>query len=81
MEILPCYTSTNTERIQRQDALENIFSNLGYLKYRVAKSPTIATLQLVTTIGVHGNIEDCEYVIIPQELQDNIEQKFDVKHK
>lgn len=70
MEILPCYTEENTRRIIRQEKLESILLELNYKVLRIIKSGLdhIEKLHPVASIGIHGDMELCEYVLCPEEL-------------
>jgi FkbM family methyltransferase len=69
LEILPVHSSKNTMRKERQDKIEQIFSALSYRMFRVIKTGTneLDELQEVNTIGIHSNLEQCDYVAIPKK--------------
>jgi len=74
MEILPCYTDKNTERINRQQQLETILKEANYCIHRVIKSEdgrSVKQLTALDTIGIHGNLEWCEYLLLPREISTN----------
>lgn len=69
VEILPVYTQENDFRMKRQKELEDIFSELNYTLYRVRKSGDVFSgLIRIDTIGIHSDINQCDYVIAPEEL-------------
>jgi FkbM family methyltransferase len=70
MEILPCYDSSNAFRINRQTKIEEIFKELDYDILRVIKkdSRTMDRIQRIDSIGIHGILEWCEYVMMPKEI-------------
>ncbi len=63
-EILPVYTIDNTFRVERQ---ENILRLLKELDYSIFRIDLNAKLTPLTTIGVHSNLKDCNYVFAPVE--------------
>ena len=69
MEILPVYKPENTQRLERQTAIERIFRELGYQIFRVGKTPTdgFAGLRRLEEIGVHGEIAWSDYLVVPAE--------------
>lgn len=71
IEILPCYNSDNTQRIDRQDALQSLMKELGYTLTRIKKtsSQRLEGLEPIDRIGIHGSIELCDYVFVPQGRQ------------
>lgn len=67
IEILPVYTSENTFRLNRQEKIESLLSELDYLIYRVNKKNEIfESLQQIDSIGIHDNLDECEYVFMPK---------------
>jgi len=67
IEILPVYTSENTFRLDRQEKIESLLSELDYLIYRVNKKNEIfESLQHIDSIGIHDNLDECEYVFMPK---------------
>jgi FkbM family methyltransferase len=70
IEILPCYNKENTVRINRQAQLEQLLARLRYRIFRVIKKDnhTIQELLALDTIGIHGDLEMCEYVMAPEEF-------------
>jgi hypothetical protein len=75
MEILPCYTSGNTQRIDRQQKIEAILQGLGYQIIRILKKEderNIDQLKVLDTIGIHDNLQWCEYLLVPKELTSKV---------
>lgn len=70
VEILPVYSNENQVRKRRQDRIEQILSNLDYKLSRVKKDSNhqYAGLQEITTIGIHCDLDQCNYVALPEEL-------------
>jgi FkbM family methyltransferase len=78
MEILPCHSDAEMNRIERQQKMEAIFIENKYKLYRVIKGTTTVQLQYIPKIEIHSNIELCEYMIVPNELEETITTKFKV---
>lgn len=69
MEILPCYDEGRTDRVARQARMEARFADLDYRILRVLHEGRHEAFELVPldTIGIHGDMALCEYVICPAE--------------
>lgn len=68
IEILPAYRVDYSDRLDRQTEIETLLARQGYTLLRVKKDDTGQTqthLQQIGTIGVHGNIGDCDYLVVP----------------
>lgn len=74
MEILPCYTTDNEHRIKRQQSIEAILSGLSYKIFRIVKRNLreFQQFESIESIGIHDNLDMCEYVMVPEELADKI---------
>ena len=70
IEILPCYNTQNVRRIQRQQTIETLLHSINYKIARIIKKDanSIDSYQPLAEIGIHGKIELCDYVLIPEEL-------------
>ena len=68
IEVLPVYRPDNEFRLRRQRELEAMFASLGYRPARVVKKDGVGLTKL-DEIGVHGDLEHCEYVFYPSELE------------
>jgi hypothetical protein len=69
LEILPVYSNKNTIRKERQEELEQIFNSLNYLLFRVNKiENTFIGLKKIENIGINSDLNQCDYVVIPNEL-------------
>ena len=68
MEILPVYSELeNPERLQRQSSLEDILHELRYSIFRIIKNnDELVELRKISHIGIHSNINNCEYVFVPE---------------
>ena len=71
LEVLPVYSNEKKMRKERQEELEQIFSELNYLFFRVDKSANNAYIGLkkISEIGIHSDLTQCDYVVIPNELE------------
>lgn len=70
MEVLPAYRADNRVRIERQQALAALLGELDYRLHRVRKSPAgdYLGLDAVADFGVHGDLQLCDYLILPAGL-------------
>ena len=69
LEVLPVYSSSNTMRQERQEALEQLFKQLNYVFFRVVKTAADAFVELkaIDAIGIHADLTQCDYVVVPKE--------------
>ena len=74
MEILPCYTTDNEQRLKRQQSIEGLLNELSYRIFRIIKSDGshFVKFESIENIGIHGDMEMCEYVMAPKEIEDKI---------
>lgn len=71
LEILPVYTDDNTFRLERQNKILAILSNLNYSIFRVIKNKDLFTgFEEVQDIGIHSDLDACDYVIVPNNKLD-----------
>ena len=75
LEVLPVYSNENTMRKERQEELERIFDELNYLFLRVDKTNKNAFIGLrkIKNIGIHSDLNQCDYVVIPNEFAPKIQ--------
>ncbi|HNK91212.1 MAG TPA: FkbM family methyltransferase [Chitinophagales bacterium] len=66
IEILPVYKEENIERLHRQMSIEALCSKLDYSILRVIKTENggFERLQEINTIGIHSNMDWCEYLLV-----------------
>lgn len=80
MEILPCYTSENTERIDRQNKIETLLNDEGYVCYRVLKKKNtpenLIGVENIESIGIHDDITQSDYLWIPNEIHSSVLASF-----
>ncbi len=60
----------NTARVDRQQQMEALIKKTGYRLLRIIKSEddsTVKQLLELDTIGIHGNGDWCEYLLLPNE--------------
>jgi FkbM family methyltransferase len=69
VEILPCYDSSNADRLRGQDRIEQQMREADYRILRIMKSREGQLLRLepIETIGIHGDLTLCDYVLCPSE--------------
>jgi FkbM family methyltransferase len=66
IEILPAYSLENTFRVNRQNEIEKLLFDSGYSIFRVVKNLEILVdLMEINEIGIHSDLNQCEYVMIP----------------
>lgn len=75
VEVLPVYSADNAQRLCRQKVLEQIVATLGYAIFRVFKTAAggFAGAQRIGIIGVHGDLQACDYLLAPKEALARIE--------
>lgn len=73
IEVLPVYKAENEDRLRRQEALEKLLSDWGYVLLRVRKDGRrFAGLDEVGPIGIHGDLGQCDYVAVPRETRNDV---------
>lgn len=70
VEILPSYKSDSI-RLVRQQAIEQIINDVGYHSYRICKdkSDYFSHFEEVESIGVHDRMDWCDYLFSPTALK------------
>jgi FkbM family methyltransferase len=69
LEVLPVYSDENLIRKERQEELEQIFRELNFLLFRVIKAGNkFMKLKKIENIGIHSDLNQCDYVVVPSEL-------------
>jgi hypothetical protein len=78
LEILPVYNNENVKRRERQDRTESLLVSHAYSLARICKTNTgrLAGLKPIETIGIHGDLTQCDYLAYPAEVGDTILSKF-----
>lgn len=75
IEVLPVYSEDNTFRLERQKKIENILSDCNYKIYRInKKGDMFEKITSLETIGIHSDLQMCEYVFTPEEFAKDVEQ-------
>jgi hypothetical protein len=74
IEVLPAYHAQNTVRIARQKSVEALVSRCGYTILRVMtdKRGHLEHLLLVEEFGIHGDLNQCDYVLTPAAWMSSI---------
>ena len=78
IEILPVYTKDNAFRLKRQQEIEDLLASWNYKISRINKKEEVS-LSKVSEIGVHGDLDICDYVLYPADLEPGIRSLFDAK--
>ena len=67
MEILPVYNDMHTNRLERQNQIQKVLKDTSYTIYRVnKKNDKLLGFQEIEDIGIHSDLNSCEYVMVPQ---------------
>ena len=72
-EVLPVYDAADSRgafRLQRQDEMEALLADLDY---RILRLERDGSLVVQDTIGVHANLEHCDYLFLPAERLAEVE--------
>jgi len=75
IEILPVYDADNTYRLKRQQQIEDLLLKWNYGIFRIGKNIPV-TVKKIEAIGIHGRIEDCDYILCPLSKIDQITSYF-----
>lgn len=68
MEVLPVYSAENGDRLRRQEEMEGLLRQWDYALLRVKKNgKKFGGLEEVAQIGIHGDLNRCDYVCVPRE--------------
>jgi len=78
LEILPVYKPDNHFRLSRQHEIEKLLNSWNYQMSRVNKKGEIR-LTKISEIGVHGDLDNCDYVLYPIELEPGLRSILDAK--
>lgn len=77
LEILPAYNEQNSFRIERQNKIQEILFDLNYSIFRVIKKKDLLiNLEEVKEIGIHSDLDLCDYVIVPKIKVEKFEANF-----
>lgn len=72
IEILPVYTKENVKRLERQNQIADLLKKWNYRINRVIKkNDVLVDVAEIEEIGIHGDLNECEYVLVPAEKQGN----------
>lgn len=74
IEVLPVYDLSNGDRFTRQKAIESLLSELDYKIIRILKrgDSEVEKYKLLSEIGVHANMDYCDYIFCPGEFLDKL---------
>ena len=77
-EVLPVYSPENTQRLNRQKQLENCLGGMDYYIFRVKKeNDTFHSLEPLEQIGIHSDLDLCDYVFVPSNKWEKFQTLFD----
>lgn len=74
-EILPVYDKKNIFRLDRQKELIHIMKKLNYCIFRILKDDELVPLE---QIGIHSNLDLCNYLFIPSDFLSEISKKLNI---
>lgn len=70
LEILPVYDPSNTDRLVRQQRIEELFRALDYTLCRVeAQGRAVDLVPMNGPIGIHGDVERTNYLAVHRSLE------------
>lgn len=74
IEILPVYDTTNIDRLHRQEKIEEFLKVNHYSLFRIEKNSSncFSNISFIDAIGIHSDINLCDYIAAPQELSDKL---------
>ncbi len=67
IEILPVYTIENTDRLIRQNQIQEFIDTIGYVIFRINEAN--AKLLEISKLEVHSDLALCNYVLKPKNSQ------------
>jgi len=69
IELLPVYTDDDSDRLRRQGAVEAFVRARNYVIFRILKNAdnTFARGERIEGFGIHGNLAECDYLLLPSE--------------
>jgi FkbM family methyltransferase len=70
IEILPAYSLDNTQRVERQAAIQEMLKKMNYKILRIHK--TELGFSHLERIEINPRIEDCDYLLCPEELMSSV---------
>jgi FkbM family methyltransferase len=81
IEILPVYQKENVSRLDRQTQIEQLCKNWNYHIFRIHcnQQNLFSHLETIEEIGIHSNMDWCEYIFVPKELIEQLKSAIDKK--
>lgn len=78
IEILPVYDHSKADRLLRQNKIEALLKKWNYVIFRIHfnKVDEFDNLELINTIGIHSNMQWCEYLLVPNLEMQKIQTSF-----
>ena len=74
-EVLPVYNQDNQVRLDRQNKIESILKENDYNIFRITKGNKVG-VELISTIGIHSDMEQCDYLFVPISKSEDTKKKF-----
>ena len=74
VEVLPVYSAGKADRLSRQQRMEDVLARASYRIYRIHRrgDEAIERLEPLETIGIHGDLALCDYIMAPSERADRL---------
>jgi len=74
IEILPVYSNSNKERLDRQNSIEALMSKYGYSMFRIKKNKEdqYAGIEKIQSLGIHSDLQQCDYIFSPNEKENEV---------
>jgi len=77
IEILPVYSIDNKDRLTRQNKIEELLQEWDYVLLRINHGADgFENLMQIESIGIHSNMNWCEYLFIPKDEISEMEEVF-----
>jgi len=77
MEILPVYDKKHSDRMKRQNRIQSLLRESSYSIYRVnKKNDKLRGVNEIEDIGVHSDLNNCEYVMVPYIKKEMFNKQF-----
>jgi FkbM family methyltransferase len=75
IEILPAYNEQNTFRIKRQNKIQELLFDLNYAIFKILKKKDLLlNFEEVKEIGIHSDLDLCDYVMVPKAKVDEFKE-------
>lgn len=74
IEILPAYSIDNNFRVERQEKIQNLLSELNYSIFRIIKTDNhLIDIKEIDQIEIHSDLNMCEYIMVHEDKKSQFE--------